>query len=149
LFSCKLAESVLTEFFFVCPHPTIVTASIPNAKHLIIFFIYPPFALYTVKSLPFLLSHLILLSARKIYFITIPLQDFHPLETCATRRTKKVLKISNNDTKSKNHSTGRTVSEAEEPIIKPEEFSLLPKDHSVIVLKEGHFIKGTTCYYKD
>ena len=62
--------------------------------------------------------------------------------------THKVLKIGNSQSHSTTETNSKTVSEAREKIFEPEAFSLLPDDHSVIIWKSGHFIKGETCYYK-
>lgn len=62
--------------------------------------------------------------------------------------TRKVLKIGNSQNHSKTESSGKSVSETREKIFEPEAFSLLPDDHSVIIWKSGHYIKGESCYYE-
>jgi type IV secretory pathway TraG/TraD family ATPase VirD4 len=63
--------------------------------------------------------------------------------------TRKVLKVSNSLNHSNSPTNGESVTEARENVFEPEAFSLLPDDHSVIIWKSGHYIKGKTCYYKD
>lgn len=63
--------------------------------------------------------------------------------------TRKVLKVSNSESTSINQSIGRSVNETRESVIESELFSLLPDDHSVIIWKDGHYIKAEACYYLD
>ena len=60
---------------------------------------------------------------------------------------KKELRIGNSLSQSKQNSSGKSVSEVRENIYDPEEFSLLPDKHEVIIWLSGHHIKGKTCYY--
>ena len=62
--------------------------------------------------------------------------------------TRKVLKVGNALSRSRTETDSRSVSEAREKIYEPEAFSLLPDDHSVVIWRSGHYVKGETCYYK-
>lgn len=63
--------------------------------------------------------------------------------------TRKVLKVSTSHSKGTTETFSRSVSEDRANIFEPTAFSLLPDDHSVIIWKEGHYIKAKGCYYKD
>ena len=62
--------------------------------------------------------------------------------------THKVLKVGFSQNYNTEETNSKSITEIREKIFEPEAFSLLPDDHSVIIWKSGHFIKGETCYYK-
>lgn len=61
--------------------------------------------------------------------------------------TRKILKISNTLNSSKESSSSRSVSEAEEKCINPEHFGILPADDSLIIYYFGHYVKAKKTYY--
>jgi type IV secretory pathway TraG/TraD family ATPase VirD4 len=82
---------------------------------------------------------------------------FLSIQEVATRKwasdligTKKVLKISNNLNET-SHSAGRSVSEAREPIIFPEEFGSLKDPSSgrdeLVIYSQGKYLRADKQYY--
>lgn len=62
--------------------------------------------------------------------------------------TKKVLKVSNSESKSKNDSHGISVQEAREPVFFPEDFGDLPSTNSMVLYYKGKYcrVRKLNCY---
>ena len=83
------------------------------------------------------------------YQIILGSNDINSSKTFSdTFGIKKVLKISNSETTSKNDSTGRSIQEATEKVFPPEYFGDLPAQNKMIIYFKGKYLECNklNCY---